>query len=551
MPSKEETDVPCPADARPADRPSVDSGPSPTPDPAVPSAEKTATTSRGQDIRHAAVGAGTNFLAIIAGLSEAVFHPLAAHLFGAGFYGLYRWGVSSAEPLLRLSPLGTDKGLLRHIASHRIANEPELEERSLRTAFWLTVATSALMALLAFWFAPALARLQGKPEVSTAIRFLAPSLPCSALIVVLICATMGAKKMRYNLLVRGFTQPVSLLLFATAAGLIYPTLGSLCAAHLLAMALTVSLAFWAAGRIFRAIPFRRALWPARGPHGRPPFFHGEMVRVSVFLGISEFLNAILQRTDVILIAFFAGPETLGAYAGAEAIGRIASNVRYAFDPVASPVLAESLRQRDPVRLAYNLRLMTRWTTMITVPLLVAMIVYRHELLQLFPKGFLQAGGVLVVLLLGHLANGALGLTGWVIAMSGRSRMVLLNNLVAASVNVALCCTLLPRMGIMGAALSSASSVALLQALQVAEVALVFRVHPFSAGFGKALLAGAIILLLAEFGPGLLGLSALARNLADAVLIPVGYGLALLLLGLADEERGVLGKLASKLVRPRA
>jgi stage V sporulation protein B len=508
-------------------------------------APSSAATDRRQDVRHAAVGAGTNLLAILASLSEAAFHPVAAHLFGTAFYGLYRWGVSCAEPLLRLSPLGTDKGLLRHIASHRVAGEAELEQRSLRTAFWLTLAAGFLLGALAFLFAGPLAALQGKPEVATAIRFLAPSLPCSALILVLISATMAAKTMRYNLLVRGITQPLSLLLLAVLLGMLLPTLAGLCAAHLLAVALTAALAFWAAARVFRAMPLARALWPASAPGGAvpgsAPFFHGEMVRFSIPMGISEFLNSILQRTDIILIAFFAGPETLGIYAGAEALSRVASNIRYAFDPVASPVLSEALRQKDMGRLRYNLRLMTRWTTIITVPLLLAMIVFRNELLRFFPQAFLAAGPALVVLLLGHLVNGTLGLTGWVIAMAGRSRLVLLNNLVSASANVVLCCLLIPRMGLLGAAFSSASSVALLQTLQLVEVALLYRVHPFSRGFVKALAAGAVVLLLAEFALGALPLPSLARPILRALVILAGYGLMLVALGLGVEERELVRK----------
>jgi O-antigen/teichoic acid export membrane protein len=259
------------------------------------------------------------------------------------------------------------------------------------------------------------------------------------------------------------------------------------------------------------------------------------------MGISEFLNSILQRTDIILIAFFAGPETLGVYAGAEALSRVASNIRYAFDPVASPVLSESLRQKDMGRLRYNLRLMTRWTTIITVPLLLAMIVFRNELLRLFPQAFLAAGPVLVVLLFGHLVNGTLGLTGWVIAMAGRSRLVLLNNLVSASVNVVLCCLLIPRMGLLGAALSSASSVALLQTLQLVEVALLYRVHPFSRGFFKAVAAGAVVLLLAEFAVGALDLPTLASLMLRAFVILAGYGLILVALGLGAEERELVRK----------
>lgn len=507
-------------------------------------------TDRRQDVRHAAVGAGTNFLAILAGLSEAAFHPLAAHLFGTAFYGIYRWGVSCVEPLLRLSPMGTDKGLLRHIASHRVAGETELVQRSLRTAFWLTLVASLLLASLVFLFAGPLATLQGKPEVATAIRFLAPSLPCSALILVLISATMAAKTMRYNLLVRGVVQPFSLLLLACLFGLLAPTLGGLCAAHVLAMALALALAFWSAARVFRAMPLARALWPAARASdtapGFAPFFHGEMVRFSIPMGLSEFLNSILQRTDIILIAFFAGPETLGIYAGAEALSRVASNIRYAFDPVASPVLSEALRQKDMGRLRYNLRLMTRWTTIITVPLLLSMIVFRNELLRFFPQAFVAAGPALVVLLFGHLLNGTLGLTGWVIAMAGRSRLVLLNNLICASVNVVLCCILIPRMGLLGAALSSASSVALMQTLMLVEVALLYRVHPFSAGFFKALAAGAVVLLLAEFAVAALDLPTLASLVLRAVVILAGYGLILFALGLGSEERELVQKFRRRL-----
>jgi O-antigen/teichoic acid export membrane protein len=402
-----------------------------------------------------------------------------------------------------------------------------------------------LLAILAFLFAGPLAALQGKPEVATAIRLLAPSLPCSALILVLISATMAAKTMRYNLLVRGIAQPFSLLLLAGFFGLLAPTLGGLCAAHVLATALTVALAFWSATRVFHAMPLRRALWPAArasdAAPGSAPFFHGEMVRFSLWLGLSEFLNSILQRTDIILIGFFAGPESLGIYAGAEALSRIASNIRYAFDPVASPVLSEALRLKDMARLRYNLQLMTRWTTMLMVPLLLTMIVFRNELLRFFPQAFVAAGPVLVVLLLGHLVNGTLGLTGWVIAMAGRSRLIVVNNLISAGSNVVLCCLLIPRLGLLGAALSSVSSVALLQIIQLVEVVLLHRVHPFSRGFFKALAAGAVVLLLAEFALGALDLPTVARLLLRAFVILAGYGLMLVGLGLAAEERELVQK----------
>jgi hypothetical protein len=84
-------------------------------------------------------------------------------------------------------------------------------------------------------------------------------------------------------------------------------------------------------------------------------------------------------------------------------------------------------------------------------------------------------------------------------------------------------------------------VALLQTIQLVEVALLYRVHPFSRGFFKALAAGAVVLLLAEFALGALDLPTVARLLLRGFVILAGYGLMLVGLGLAVEERDLARK----------
>ena len=83
--------------------------------------------------------------------------------------------------------------------------------------------------------------------------------------------------------------------------------------------------------------------------------------------------------------------------------------------------------------------------------------------------------------------------------------------------------------------------ALLQTLQVVEVALLYHVHPFSPGFAKALAAGAVVLLVAEFALRAADLPTLGRVVLQAIVILVGYGLMLLALGLAVEERELVRK----------
>ncbi|HOX44515.1 MAG TPA: oligosaccharide flippase family protein [Myxococcota bacterium] len=495
------------------------------------SADRPADT-RSRDARHAAVGAGTNFLTILAGLSEFAFHPVVAHLFGVAVYGTYRFGYGILEPFLRLSPLGSDKGLLRHIASHRVAGEPELERASLRTACWLTLLGGFGLALLVFCLAGPLARLQNQPTSAGAIRLLAPSIPFAALVLVLISATMGAKLMRYNLLVRGLAQPLLLLVMALAIGLLSPTLAGLCGAQVSASVLTATLAVWAAWKVFPEVPARE--WLCRR-EARGPRLHWDMVRFSIPMGLAEFLNAVHQRADMILLGFYTGLESVGVYAGLETVSRVVANVRYAFDPVASPVLAEALRQRDRPRLSYNLKLMTRWVALLSFPVFGFLLLFQDDLLRLFPREFLAAAGLFPLFLLRHLVNGTLGLSNWAVAMGGRSNLVLGNNLAAAATNVGLSLWLLPNLGMLGASLAALTSVCLLQLLILIEVVAIHRVQPFSLGFLKACLAAALSLGVMHLLP-LDGLVLPLRLALGTLLFLCLYLVALLLLRLEAEER---------------
>ncbi|MBW2734451.1 MAG: oligosaccharide flippase family protein, partial [Deltaproteobacteria bacterium] len=400
-----------------------------------------------------------------------------------------------------------------------------------------------LLTIIAEVFAGPLARLQDKPEVVTALRYLAPSAPFAALILVFIAATMAAKVLRFNLYVRGLAQPGLLALVALPVGyLAGPSLLNLCLSHLGATIAAALLAWLAAGRVFSHLPLRRAL--LRGPP------HWELVRFSLPMGLSEFFNALLRRVDIILLSVYVDERALGVYAAAELISRVVANARYAFDPVVAPIFAEALRQKDAARLAYNLKLMTRWVGLLTFPIVAAVSGFRHDLLLLFGPEYTAAGGVLVVLLAGHLLNGVVGLTGWVIPMSGRSHLVLLNNVVSVVVNVVLCLWLLPRYQLMGAAIAVGGAVVVVQLLFCLQTFHLERVHAFSWGFFKVLVAGGVTLAaMVALGPRLPG-PIILRLIYGTLGMLIAYGVLLAILGLGAEEKDIIRRQLARLRRKR-
>jgi O-antigen/teichoic acid export membrane protein len=484
------------------------------------------------DALAAARTGGANLLTVLAHAGLPALHATITNLFGAAVYGLYAFALGVLEIVTYLAMCGTEIGLLRYVAIHRAAGEPAREDQAMGTALRGALVLGAFFAVLVAVFAAPLANLYDQPTIAPLLQWLSPSVPFAACTVVLITGTLAAKTGRMNLFVRGIGEPLLLLGLVLVAAALAPTALGLAGAHLAAAVLVCAAAAWAFSLVFGPGRLRAALKAPR---------HGELLRFSIPISGAELLSRILQRADLLILLYYVGEAALGIYAAVEFIGRSIANARYAFDYVACPVLAEAHQQGDRARLAYNLGLMTRWVVLLALPLTTVLIGFREEVLGIFGGEFRQAASAFVILAAAHFVNAALGLLGWVVAMSGRARLTLVNALLGALVNVGLNLWLIPESGIIGAAWAALLSAVFFRGLAFAETLYLERVQPFTPGLAKALAAAGVAL----------GSTILARTALDPISLPLVLALGalqiilyvglLLALGLAPEERRILGK----------
>jgi O-antigen/teichoic acid export membrane protein len=438
--------------------------------------------------------------------------------------------------LTRAGPVGSVGSLHRFIAGHRATHQEDLAQRALGTGIRLTTAVSTILALGAALLAPLLARAWDEPSLATTLPIMAPAVLLSAMTLVLVAATLGAKVQRMNLYVRGIAEPALLLAAVVVAWRLGGGLRNLAAAYVFTSVLVAALAVAACARVFGGAYLRQAVASER---------HPGFLRFALPFGVSDVMSAILQRADAFLVATFAGFDGLAVYAAAEYVTRLIANPRYLFDHILAPVIAEALHVGDRERVRYNLALMTRWVTTACAPIAVTVIVLRGEILSLYGGAFAAGAGALVILAIAHFFIGCLGLTPYVVAMGGRSRLLLLNNFGAAALNVALGVVLVPRMGISGAAIAVLVSATAFQVALTIEAWIIERVHPFTAALAKpvvaAMVAATVEILLHGLAPD--------RPVVRVGLVigggVVAYALALLALGLGPEERLLLRRLLAR------
>ncbi len=483
---------------------------------------------RRADAAHAARGGLVQLLGIIAQGLMPLYYAVVKRLFGPTVFGFYSGTFAITETLSRLGVSGADRGMYRFIAAHRAEGNHDLELRALGTGLRLSAAVTTVMALGLAALAGPLARALGRPVLALTLPYMAPAVAAAALTMVLVAATLGRKVTRVSFFVRGLVEPGNLLIAGTIAYLLGAETRGVAAAHGIAYLVTAAAAVFGASLVFGG---RELLAALRSPA------HPGFVRFSLPLALSDGANTLFQRTDMLMLPLYVSPEALGAYFVAEVLGRVSANVRYAFDGIAGPLLSEAIALGDRVRLGYNLRLVTRWVTTLSLPIATTMISIRETVLLLYGPSSLVASRVVVLATLGHLLSGTMGVCNHVILMSGRSRLALATQVGATALNFTFCAVLIPKFGITGAAMSVLSSLFLMMAATVVQVWVIERVHPFHGALLKPVAAAAAALIAQ------LAIVRALPTIAGAAVAVVGgvtvYLGVLLLLRPPREEREVL------------
>lgn len=497
--------------------------------------------SRSADAAHAARGGLSQVLAMLGHGLLPLQRMLVSRLFGQAAYGIYRASADLCEVLMRAGMAGADKSMLRFLAAHRVAGEEGEETRALGSGLRLAGGALLALALGLMVAAPWFARVWGDPAYLAMLRLLAPSVVAGGLVIVLMAATLAARVTRVNLAVRGIAEPFLLVAATVVAWAVAPSVAGIGVAHALTYVVLLALAWIGTGAVLGRGRLAAAL---RAPG------HPTLARFAVPIGGSELMNAILQRANIFILSAFAGAPTVALFAAADELGRAVGGVRLAFDNIITPMISEALRLRDRERIRYLLALMTRWVASASAPIAVTLFVLARDLLALYGPHYQGAATAMAVLVAAQLVNGVMGLTPYVIVMSGRSRLFFWDNLATAALNLVLSLLLIPRFGVTGAAVASLISVTALQGLLCLQAYWLEGVHPFGWPLGKPFLAASAA-LAAELGAGAAPLPGPARAAAVIAAGAVTYGSVLYALRPGEEERRVIVGLVRRLAGRRA
>lgn len=186
--------------------------------------------------------------------------------------------------------------------------------------------------------------------------------------------------------------------------------------------------------------FRRRLW---------------LGAATVFF-ISAVLEALLRQSDILMVGYLISHIKAGQYAAAARITSLVAFGLSVTDYVYMPKIAAIHESGKKKLLKQTVRSSSRQILLVTIPIVFLLIVTGPWLLSAFGPAFSNAYVPMLILLFGQLVSASMGLAGGIMSMLGDRKTYLMISLLAVVVQVLLLFLLLPRWGLIGAALSGAS-----------------------------------------------------------------------------------------------
>jgi len=308
-----------------------------------------------------------------------------------------------------------------------------------------------------------------------------------------------------------------------------------------AVANVVSLALVIAYYLAR-IP--RYLTPGAGAPGAL----GHLLVFAAPLLLVTLMTSIVGFGDTLVLGAF-DPAGIGTYTNSLTLARLLLVGVTAASYIFLPVATRLHRQSDTTAVGVTYVTVTKWMILFSLPLFLLFVFLPARSLE-FVYGSAYAVVVvpLQVATFGAFLVTALGPSANAQVAFGQTRLLALNSVVAAAVDIGLAFALVPIYGLTGAAVAWAVANTVYTALSLGELAWITGVHPFRPHFVVPLVATAVpVALFLEFAP-------VRYPFWSLPLVAVGIAVLLVLVILAtrsvDEgDRLLLGALENLVGRP--
>jgi len=436
-------------------------------------------------LRKVAKGAGIAFAGTFIGLILAYFSRMViARWLGASGYGLICLGFTTMTVVAGLSLVGLPAAIQRYVSFYKGKEDAARIKGVIIGALEISFPLSVIFALLLFFGADWLAiHIFHEPNLIQVLRIFSLGIPFWALANNFVSATVGFQNLRYRVYVNELFQN-TLKLIAIVA--------------LLASGFEVIGAAWGwilavIGMPLLAFYFlQKKVFPIFNTKTKTISMKRELLFFSWPLIFTTFAGLIMGYMDTLMLGYFSTAHNVGIYNAALPTAGVLRTGSGAFGLIFMPVASELYARNKEQDLKGIYTTVTKWVLCITLPAFLLMALFSDWIMKiLFGPEFVAGAQALSILGFSFFISSVFGLSGSLLHVYGRTKIVMVCSFAAAGANFILNSLLIPIYGISGAAIATGISVLIGGFLRFLFVLRIAKMQPFKKSYLKPVIASSL------------------------------------------------------------
>lgn len=417
------------------------------------------------------------------------FRLLTARL-GPESYGIITLAASFVAALATLSTLGLNNGVLRYVPYYHIREE----NRKVKGAIQFSLKTSLIGGIIVGVILFALSGFISKTffpnfnqaTLAAVLKIVAMIIPTTAVIFILFASFEAFRILKYELYTKNIFEGAFKLAFTfLAISLGYSILG----------VMFVYLAA-AIGSLILAFYYVKKHVPAIRTETKSEAVGKELMQYSLPLLLSGLCMILLLSADTWIIGYSRTATEVGIYNAAMPTAQMLYTLPSILLILFLPTLTELYAKGDREGFKTVYKSTTKWIFLVNIPLLAIFLIFSKELLgMLFGTNYVLGTIPFMLLSVGFFITSIFMTSERMLMAVNKTRFILGGYVTVLILNIILNLYLIPKYGINGAAITSASSYILLSAIFLTGSYKSTKTLPFTKDYAKAAIAAAIASLI--------------------------------------------------------
>tara|TARA_Y100000310_G_C20696429_1_gene826066 strand:+ start:3210 stop:4736 length:1527 start_codon:yes stop_codon:yes gene_type:complete len=416
-------------------------------------------------------GVGFLFLGIIfSKLFNYVFRIIIARYLGPGDYGLFSLALAVVGVLVTLSLLGLPQGIVRYVAQYKARQDSKRLNGVIVTSMKLSVFMSLIFSILLYIFAESVAViLFSKPEMLGLLQLMAVAIPLTVIITNLEKVVLAFQRVEYITISRNFSENLvkvilSIIFVSLGFGIVW-----VASAYLFSIFVGIVLLFYflhnKVHRLSSVIRNRVSV-------------SKKLLRFSLPLLFTDVFTFLLVWTDTLILGYFVTSADIGIYNAAVPTAMLVYMVPTTLRTMFYPVMSEYYSLGRNVKAFYQR--VSDWLLFLTLPVAAFLVMFREEFLGFFfGDVYVEGATVLMVICLAYFVYALANTPHIMLYVKKKTKLIMFNTVVAVLVNIGLNLYLIPRYGLLGAALATGIALIVRSLLIFAEGLYFMKVLPFT------------------------------------------------------------------------